>query len=1032
MATSTSRANQPTEPIVVPVSVYRPYSFQVIAPRSNDRDREAVSLEATMQSLVVDDKHPVALEITAVATQKRFLVRSESEAACEHAKAHIRVRYPQADIRPVSEASDPFMLGTEERVSVTELRPGAPSYLPMRALDEQEISQPGADPILGVLASLALPTDLRAICQIALLPAPPSWSRPDLRKAVEHPLEPERIERQESLAMAGTGGPSTTGVVILVIVFLLLLLYSRFKNALPGWVYRALGDLFLHGTWPALTSDELSLLVLGGISILVGLAVLFIGIDQIKRHFFAKPLYDQRLVAAKTGKMAYRVRIRLYVIGPGPAHAWWVLVWQIAWWRVRWIRTWCWSYVRWVWNMLRCTVKTAKRPWKMRWQVLPRQVSLPLRPDISWQQAMVQRKWEKKQQLRRADILASLSAAYRQFDTASAGYFVPKGLSSWRATLLIRPSSHWILSRWSGWACDVARSAHYVTGNFLSMAWRLPHSMELADLPLIEQKRSRTLLIPSCLIASPGIVPLGFSEHGGYTFPFAPPPGFFTAHTLIGGKSGEGKSTLMEHLASLAMMEGSLCLLDPHGDLARDVLCLVPPDRLDDVVYLDLGDKEYSVGFNPLDVKLGQDRDLMVASLVATFSHIWDAGWGTRMEAPFRAALMTLYEANEALCKRDPVNGPDQQYTLLDIFQVLTDESFCHDLLVAVKDTYVHRFWHMYYDPLDLRQQRERIDPVVTKMAQFETKVARRILGQSQSTINLSQLVAENKILVVRLASGESGTQTSPLVGATLLGLLMTALREQSVLAQDRRSRMTIIIDEFQSLPGADYSVLMAELRKYGAAAVLATQSFEYLNKLNPYLLPTVLANVKQYFLFRMSAEDAHTISPELDVAEADIVNIDSHNCYVKMTYQNRQQPTFSLHIQLPVLFDQAQAVAIRDRCRQVYARLAADVEEQLIAAVGRAISASLHRKAKEEEEKEAKRRYHDNTEKGETMKGTSESSVGDTAPSTATSGTTPSKENPAGSDEKSKPHFPSKKNREKDLVTSFDLHPLDESEKES
>lgn len=83
---------------------YRPYAFQVIAPYSNDRDRNVVSLEATMQSLVLDEKHPVALEITGEATQKRFLIRTVSEAACEHAKAHIRVRYPQVDIRPLSVA----------------------------------------------------------------------------------------------------------------------------------------------------------------------------------------------------------------------------------------------------------------------------------------------------------------------------------------------------------------------------------------------------------------------------------------------------------------------------------------------------------------------------------------------------------------------------------------------------------------------------------------------------------------------------------------------------------------------------------------------------------------------------------------------------------------------------------------------------------------------------------------------------------------------------------------------------------------
>lgn len=226
---------------------------------------------------------------------------------------------------------------------------------------------------------------------------------------------------------------------------------------------------------------------------------------------------------------------------------------------------------------------------------------------------------------------------------------------------------------------------------------------------------------------------------------------------------------------------------------------------------------------------------------------------------------------------------------------------------------------------------------------QFESKIARRILGQSCSTIRLHEVVREQKLVIARLAFAEAGAQTGSLIGATLLGLLMVTLREQSRLAQEERARMVMFLDEFQSFgKGADLSQLLAELRKYGGSAVLATQSLEYLTAIDPALLPTVQANTKQYFLFRLSATDAASIAPELDIAPADLVNLDTHTCYVRLVYVEQQQPTFSLRLHLPQLEAQEQLTLLRGFCQRTYCRPAADIEQHLIEKIGQAIAASM------------------------------------------------------------------------------------------
>src|SRR5215813_4227270 len=73
-------------------------------------------------------------------------------------------------------------------------------------------------------------------------------------------------------------------------------------------------------------------------------------------------------------------------------------------------------------------------------------------------------------------------------------------------------------------------------------------------------------------------------------------------HMYIVGKTGTGKSTLIQNLAGHDIETGyGLALIDPHGDLAEEILESVPSSRVKDVIYLNPSDLEYPVAFNPLE-----------------------------------------------------------------------------------------------------------------------------------------------------------------------------------------------------------------------------------------------------------------------------------------------------------------------------------------------------------------------------------------------------------------------------------------------
>src|ERR1700693_4694845 len=104
-------------------------------------------------------------------------------------------------------------------------------------------------------------------------------------------------------------------------------------------------------------------------------------------------------------------------------------------------------------------------------------------------------------------------------------------------------------------------------------------------------------------------------------------------HVYIVGKSGSGKSTTLFNLAMHDIMAGEgVAVIDPHGDLAEAVADCIPPERTHSVCYLDAGDTDRPVGFNPL-AHIAPERQALAASgMVSAFRHLWRESWGPRLE----------------------------------------------------------------------------------------------------------------------------------------------------------------------------------------------------------------------------------------------------------------------------------------------------------------------------------------------------------------------------------------------------------------
>ncbi|HVC33234.1 MAG TPA: hypothetical protein VNL16_06970, partial [Chloroflexota bacterium] len=532
---------------------------------------------------------------------------------------------------------------------------------------------------------------------------------------------------------------------------------------------------------------------------------------------------------------------------------------------------------------------------------------------------------------RLAARLERLASAYDQFDLAAGNGFQARSLDRKNRDL-------------TRLAPLVPRSACLLTARELAGLWHLP--LATADVPRLERTTARHLLPLSVTVARG--CRIGISSHQSQDVPVAVSDDILRRHLLLVAKTRRGKSSLLLRLARYLADAGSrgeqhpaIVLVDPHRDLARAALGLVPADRQGDVVFLDVAEAARPFGLNLLDVGLGWTRDQAVANTLTIFRREFDRFWGPRMEDAFRFALLTLYEVNQAI--GNAPGGRERQHTILDVPALLVDPLFRRGLLRFVRDRLVVDWWARYFDTLDRRLQMEIINPVQTKVQRYVgSEAARLVVGQPRSTVDPARWIREGAIVVVSTAKDAVGEDTAGLVGATLLNLVSLAIADQARFDPGERRPVSLLVDEFHTLAGADYETILSELSKFGASLVLATQSLARLEALDHAhqraLRALVFANLDGLFAFHCSAEDARYLVPELgpEIDEEDLVALGEHRCYVRLSVRGERLRTFSVHLDPPPESDPALAAALATASATRYGRRREDVERDLLSALAR------------------------------------------------------------------------------------------------
>jgi len=360
------------------------------------------------------------------------------------------------------------------------------------------------------------------------------------------------------------------------------------------------------------------------------------------------------------------------------------------------------------------------------------------------------------------------------------------------------------------------------------------------------------------------------------------------SHLYVIGKTGTGKSTLLENLIRQDITAGEgLALLDPHGDLVERLVAASPPSRAHDLVFFDAPDEQQRLAFNPLAGVPHGKRALAASGLLDVFKKLWADSWGPRLEHLLRNALLALFELPHA--------------TLADVLRLVADDAFRRAVGTRLENAQVRTFWLHEYAGYPERLRAEAIAPLQNKVGAFlANPLLYRILTTTRPSLDLRAIMDTGRVLLVNLAKGKLGEDTAGLLGALLVSSLAAAAFSRADVPEHRRRDFWVYLDEFQSFTTLSLATMLSELRKYRVGMVLAHQ---YLAQLEEPIRDAILGNAGTVIAFRLGFADAELLAEELypTFATRDLVSLPNYSVYLKLMVDGTPTVPFSAETIAPL-----------------------------------------------------------------------------------------------------------------------------------
>ena len=352
-------------------------------------------------------------------------------------------------------------------------------------------------------------------------------------------------------------------------------------------------------------------------------------------------------------------------------------------------------------------------------------------------------------------------------------------------------------------------------------------------------------------------------------------------HMYVIGKTGMGKTTLLESMVISDIKAGNgIAVVDPHGDFSEKILDFIPSSRTNDVVYFNPSDIDYPIAFNVMEHVDPKYKHLISSGLIGVFKKIWADSWGPRLEYLLRNVILGLLEYKGS--------------TLLGVPKMLVDKEYRKKVVSKISDPVVRAFWLDEFTKYSNQFMVDAISPIQNKVGQFlSSSLVRNIISQTKSTINMRDIIDNQKILIMNLSKGKIGEDYSALLGAMLITKIQLAAMGRVDIPENERKDFYLYVDEFQNFATESFADILSEARKYRLNLIIAHQ---YIGQLEEKVRDAIFGNVGTIISFRVGAADAEFLEKEFEPVFTmnDLVNLAKYDIYLKLMIDGISGDAFS------------------------------------------------------------------------------------------------------------------------------------------
>ncbi len=364
-------------------------------------------------------------------------------------------------------------------------------------------------------------------------------------------------------------------------------------------------------------------------------------------------------------------------------------------------------------------------------------------------------------------------------------------------------------------------------------------------------------------------------------------------HFYVIGQTGTWKSSILQVMARQDFKNWEwVCIIDPHGDLVKDLLPFIPKERADDVIYFDPSDLSRPMWLNLLEADTPEEKELVAMdALNIMIKLFWNEIFGPRIQDYFRNAVLALMDY-------------PQWWAITDVVRMFTDEEFQKDRVRHVKNPIVKAWWENTYASMWDREKQEMIPYFAAKFGQFITnKMMRNIIGQTKSSFDILDIMQNKKILLVNLSKWQLWDLNSKLLWMMLVSKIQMAAMRRDKIPKEERSDFFLYIDEFQNYVTDSIESILSEARKYRLSLNIAHQYLwqleqsDALTKSSLNLKQAIFWNVWSIMSYKIGPEDWEFMSKYYapTFSDQDLVNMDKFKAVAKIAVDNQPTTPFSI-----------------------------------------------------------------------------------------------------------------------------------------